>query len=105
MWGVAIHEGLVYAVEQDGFLDCIELASGKRVWRHDFLASLWGPPLVADGKVYVTTQDKEAVVLSTGRVKKVLAKNPLDLQYPGLVAANGELYVWGWTRLVAVRKR
>ena len=27
-----------------------DLATGKRIWRHDLLATVWGSPLVADGK-------------------------------------------------------
>ncbi len=37
---VAIDGGLVYAVELGGFLDCIELSTGKRLWRHDLLATI-----------------------------------------------------------------
>ncbi|HZE95739.1 MAG TPA: PQQ-binding-like beta-propeller repeat protein, partial [Planctomycetota bacterium] len=48
--GPTVQDGLAYAVEMAGYLDCIEVETGKTVWRHDLLATLWGGPLVADGK-------------------------------------------------------
>ena len=55
---VAIHENLVYAIQLTGFVDCIDLESGKRIWQHDLLSNSWGSPLVADGKVYVPAGDR-----------------------------------------------
>lgn len=102
---VSVHEGLVYAVEQDGYLNCVDLAGGKRVWRHDFLSTVWGSPLAADGKVYVRTGDGDVVVFAVGREKKVLAKNTLrNLGHGTTVAANGVLYLAGESKLYAVEK-
>jgi len=100
---VAVHDGLVYADEMGGFTGCVELETGKRVWRHDLLATVWGSPLVADGKVYVRTEDGNVVVFQAGREKKILATNSL----PGLlngtvVAANGTLFLSGQSKLYAV---
>jgi len=53
--GPTVQDGLAYAVEMAGYLDCIEVETGKTVWRHDLLATLWGGPLVADGKIYLKT--------------------------------------------------
>ena len=100
---VAVHEGLVYAIELDGLLDCFDLTSGKRIWQHDLLATVWGSPLVADGKVYVRNLDGDVVVFKTGRKKKVLATNTLPgLQHGTVVAAGGVLYIAGANRLYAV---
>jgi outer membrane protein assembly factor BamB len=100
---VAVHEGLVYAIELDGFVDCFELDTGKRVWRHDLLATVWGSPLVADGKVYVRNEDGDVVVLEAGREKKVLATNTLPgLSHGTVVAAGGVLYIAGDKQLYAV---
>lgn len=102
---VAVLDGLVYAVELTGLLNCVELETGKPVWQHDLLATTWGSPMVADGKIYVQTGDGEIVVLQAGREKKVLATNSL----PGLghgtpTPANGVLYVTGDSKLYAVKK-
>jgi outer membrane protein assembly factor BamB len=101
---VAIHEGLVYAVQLAGFVDCIELETGKRIWQHDLLSTSWGTPLVADGKLYVRDGDDEVLVFKTGREKKLLAKNDSmpSLGNGSIVAANGVLYLAGSKKLYAV---
>ncbi|HLY08004.1 MAG TPA: PQQ-binding-like beta-propeller repeat protein [Planctomycetota bacterium] len=103
---VTVQDGLVYAVEQAGYLDCIELESGKIVWKHDFLASLHGPVLLADGKLYFKTGDGEILVLQAGREKKILAKNDKfdHLDSGSLVVANGVLYFTGQSKMSGVGK-
>ena len=103
---VAVQDGLVYAVEQQGFLNCVDLETGKVVWRHDFLASLHGPPLVADGKLYVLNGDGEIIVLQAGREKKILAKNEKfdRLNSGAVVVANGSLYFTGASKTTGVGK-
>jgi len=100
---VSVHEGLVYAAEQDGYLNCVELETGKRLWRHDLLTTVWGSPLVADGKVYLRTGDDEVIVLAIGREIKALAKNGLKgLNHGSVIASGGVLYMAGGERLFAV---
>lgn len=100
---VAVHDGLVYAVQYGGILDCFDLETGKRVWQHDMLSASWSTPLVADGKVYVSNGDGELLVFQAGREKKLLSKNG---GIPGLwngsaVAASGVLYIAGRAKLYA----
>lgn len=99
----AIRDGLVYVAEEIGYLNCIEFESGRRLWRHDLKTTVWGSPLVADGKVYVQTADGELVVFQAGREEKRLAVSSL----PGLsngtpVISNGTLYLVAPTKLYAV---
>jgi outer membrane protein assembly factor BamB len=106
---VAVSDGLVYAVELSGYFNCLDLETGKLVWKHDFLAQSWSIPLIADGKVYVRTGDTEIVVFRTGREKKILATNnqdnPFKLSHGSVVAANGLLYFAGQSQLYAVSAR
>ncbi len=101
---VAVHDGLVYAVQQIGYVDCIELETGKRLWQHDMLSTSWGSPLAADGKLYVRTGDEEVLVFQLGREKKLLAKNPggSGTASGSVVAANGVLYIAGNRKLYAI---
>jgi len=98
-----VYDGLVYAVEIDGFLNCIELETGRRVWRHDLQAMVWGSPLAADGRIYVQTADGEVVVFAAGRELRILAKNSLPHTAHGTPVALGRvLYVVGESRLYAI---
>ncbi len=101
--GVAVDAGLVYAVEMGGLVSCIELATGVRVWRHDFFSAIWGTPLVADGKVYLRNEDGEVIVFAAGREKKILATNGLPgLSHGTVTAARGTLYLAGESQLYAI---
>jgi outer membrane protein assembly factor BamB len=103
---VAVDGDLVYAAELGGYLDCVELETGRRLWRHDLLATVWGSPLVADGKVYIRTGDGDVVVLAAGRQAKVLGTSTLPgLSHGTVVAAGGLLYVAGEAKLYAVGPR
>ena len=102
---VAAADGLVYAVELTGVLHALELETGKPVWNHDMLATTWGSPMLADGKIYVQTGDGEVLVLAAGREKKLLATNTLKgLAHGTPTAANGVLYVSGDNVLYALKK-
>jgi len=102
---VAVHDGLVYATELDGFVSCVDLETGKRVWRHDMLAYVWGSPYVADGKVYVRNEDGDCLVLKAGRDLEELALNTLPgLIHGTVVAADGVLYCAGSDTLFALAK-
>ena len=101
---VAVHDGLVYAVDAAGFLNCIDLATGKRLWVHDHLSNIWGSPLVADGKVFTQTGEGVVHIFAVGREKKLIAKNSSlpDMAHGTPVAANGVLYLTGQTKLYAI---
>lgn len=99
-----VHEGLVYAVDTPGFLNCLDAATGQRLWAHDLKANVWGSPLVADGKVYVQTGEGDVYVFQAGREAKLLAKNGglPDMGHGTPVAANGVLYLAGQKALYAL---
>jgi outer membrane protein assembly factor BamB len=100
-----VHDGLVYAPELSGNLNCFELETGKRVWQHDLLANVWGSPVVADGRLYLRNGDGEVVTMALGREKKVLGASGLpDLAHGTVTPANGVLYVAGKTKLWALAK-
>jgi outer membrane protein assembly factor BamB len=90
---VAVHDGLVYAADFEGYLHCIDAKTGERHWWHDVRGRVWGHPLVADGKVYAATNDGDVLVFAAGKTKQFLAKNEFN---HGIMAspvfANGVLY-------------
>jgi outer membrane protein assembly factor BamB len=101
---VAVQDGLVYAVDHSGFISCIELETGKRLWKHDSLSTIWGSPLLADGKLYVRTGDEEVLIFQAGREGKPPVKiaGLPSVGNGAVVAANGVLYFAGNKALYAV---
>jgi outer membrane protein assembly factor BamB len=101
---VTVHDGLVYAAELGGYVFCFDAKTGKAYWFDDLKASVWGQPLWADGKVFVTTDGGDIFIYAHGKEKKRLTKIEWEnATRPGLVFANGTLYVTTDTSLYAIR--
>lgn len=52
-------DGLLYTVELNGYLFCINAATGRKCWHHDVKSDVWGSATYADGKVFVATGNGE----------------------------------------------
>jgi len=100
---VAIADGLLYAADLAGFLYCLDVKTGKRYWRFDTYAGVWGSPYVVDGKVLLGTEDGEVLVMRHGKEMEELGRNDvLSSVYTTPVASNGVLYVASRRALFAV---
>ena len=53
------------------------------------MSAIWGSPLVADGRVYIGTQDGDVLVFELARERKLLAKNPMGHGVHGTPVAAG----------------
>jgi len=101
----SIVDGLVYVPDFSGYVHCLDAETGKPYWVFDTKAHIWGSTLVADGKVYVGTEDGDFYVLAAGKQLKQLAR--IDMRSPVYstpVAANGALFVATPTHLFAIAK-
>jgi outer membrane protein assembly factor BamB len=100
---VAVHDGLVYAAELAGFLQCLDARTGKKYWEYDFKDGTWCSPCWIDGKVYVGTEAGDLYVFEPGKEltepRKIAVEGQLKLPP---VAAGGVLYVNTGTRLYAL---
>lgn len=101
----SIADGLVYVADFSGFIHCLDAETGAPYWVYDTKSHIWGSTLVADGKVYVGTEDGDFVILEAGKTlkepKKVDVRAPI---YSSPVAAGGTLYVATPTHLYALGK-
>lgn len=99
----AVHAGLVYVVDCGRMIHCVDAQTGEPCWTHEAKGEIWASPLVADGKVYVTTRRGECFVFAASREKRLL--NEIKLEGPvssSPVAANGILYIATMRHLYAV---
>lgn len=100
---VAIHDGLVYASDLSGRLHCIDFATGKRHWEADMMATAWGSPMVADGKVFIGNDDGILCAFATGKELKELGEIECHYAIKGTPAiANGVLFLSDSKKLYAV---
>jgi outer membrane protein assembly factor BamB len=106
----AIHDGLLYIGEFEGFLDCFGAKTGQKYWEHDMKTSAWGSPYWVDGKVYIGNEDGEVLIFAHGKQKKLLGKveteSPMAAAVKGApVVANGVLYVMTDKHLLAIANK
>lgn len=88
-----IHEGLVYICRENGNLACIDAKSGEQIYletthRHRHRAS----PVLADGKLYLSSRDGMISVVRSGRKFELLSQNQLDEIASSPAIANGKIY-------------
>ena len=91
---VAIDRGLLFAADLNGFVHCLDVATGKPYWTHDMMAAIWASPMVIDGKMYLGTADGDVIVVEAAKEKKLLFQTNMGSSvYATFVPANGALFV------------
>jgi outer membrane protein assembly factor BamB len=71
-------EGLIYMISDDGVVNCVDEASGERVWQKRIGGRFAASPIYGDGRIYFCDQDGKSTVIKPGRLFGVLATNMLD---------------------------
>ena len=99
----AIKDGLIYYPDFSGFFHCVDLKTGKQIWKHDMFAAMWSSPLIVDGKVYLGDEDGDVTIFQHGREKKVLGEvNMGSSVYSTVVTSNGAMFVMTRNNLFAI---
>jgi outer membrane protein assembly factor BamB len=103
------YRGLLYVLANNGVLDAYDLATGKEIYRQrlplvgsGFSAS----PVAADGKIYLSNEDGEMLVIEAGETFKHIATNSMGetlMATPAL--SQGVMLVRGASTLFAVGRR
>ncbi|MBV9122103.1 MAG: PQQ-binding-like beta-propeller repeat protein, partial [Planctomycetes bacterium] len=90
----AIQDGLLYAAEVEGFLDCFDAKTGQRYWSEDLKTAVWGSPYAVDGKVYLGNDDGDMTIFAQGKEVKAVGKVEMGESLKSTpVTVNGVLYV------------
>jgi len=102
----AVQDGLVYAPEIDGYMNCFDARTGKAYWIHDLKAAVWGSPLWVDGKIYLPTEDGDVWIFTHGKEKKAPKKIEMEISiHSSPIFANGVLYLASDSRLYAIQEK
>ena len=104
-----IYNGLVYVLANNGVLDAYNLQTGEEVYRQrlpligsGFSAS----PVAADGKIYLSNEDGEMLVVSAGPAFKHIATNSMgELLMATPALSDGVMYVRTSASLVAIGRK
>jgi outer membrane protein assembly factor BamB len=104
-----IYDGLVYVLANNGVFDAYNLRTGEEVYRQrlpligsGFSAS----PIAADGKIYLSNEDGEILVVTAGSEFKHLATNSMgELLMATPALSDGAMYVRTSASLVAIGRK
>ena len=89
-----LHDDLLFMVNDNGVLACVEAKTGTEVWTGRLSQTYSASPISAGGRVYFFGEDGKATVIEAGRTFKVIAENTLDDGFMATPAIDGAaLYV------------
>ena len=103
------YQGILYVLGNNGVFDAYELQTGAEVYRQraphpgsGFSAS----PVIADGKIYLASEDGDMVVLAAGREFKHISTNTMgELLMATPALSNGAMFVRSSQSLIAIGKK
>jgi outer membrane protein assembly factor BamB len=102
----AIHDGLLYIADLQGYFFCLDAKTGKKHWEHNLEDETWCSPYWVDGKIYVGNDSGKVFIFKHGKKKEEPASVEME---QGRIRAtptvvNGVLYVMTENKLFAIKK-
>ena len=103
------YNGMLYVLANNGVFDAYELKTGAEVYRQrlPYVGSGYSAsPVAADGKIYLSSEDGEMLVVSAGRTFVHVATNAMgELLMATPALSEGRMYVRTSESLVAIGRR
>lgn len=100
------YRGILYVLANNGIFDAHDLQTGKEIYRQrlpDAGSGFSASPVAADGKIYLSSEDGEVIVIAAGPEFKHLATNSMgDLIMATPALSNGVMFIRGATTLFAI---
>jgi outer membrane protein assembly factor BamB len=98
-------DGLLYMVNDEGALTCLEAANGTRAWRARIPGTYAASPIYADGRLYFFNQQGKTTVLKPGRSFEPMATNTLAAGFMASPAvAQNSLFLRTKTHLYRIQE-
>lgn len=74
-----LHNNLLFSVTTEGGLvSCLDALTGDIIWQERISGNYSSSPVLAEGRIYFTSDESLTTVIEAGREFKVLAKNVLN---------------------------
>ncbi len=88
------YRGLIYMANDAGIATCVDAKTGEKVWQERIEGIFSASPVAGDGKIYLTSELGETIVLEAGRQFRLLARNQLGERMVASPAiSNGQLFI------------
>ncbi|MCC6585522.1 MAG: PQQ-binding-like beta-propeller repeat protein [Bryobacterales bacterium] len=98
----------LYMINDRGIAYCFDLQSGKEIYAGQRIkpATYTSSPVLADGKIYMTNEEGQTIVLKAGPAFEVLAENNLeDYTLSSPAVSDGQIFLRTKTHLWAIGQR
>ncbi len=83
-------DGLLYMLSDQGALNCIEIETGRTLWRENLRGSHIASPLQSGERIYICSLSGKTTVIRAGRTFEKLAENPLESGFMASPAIAGD---------------
>jgi outer membrane protein assembly factor BamB len=100
------YRSLLYVLANNGVLDAYELTTGKEIYRQRLAlvgSGFSASPVAADGKIYLSNEDGDMLVVRAGPTFEPIATNSMgELLMATPALSNGVMYVRGASSVFAI---
>ena len=84
----------LYTITRDNILHCIEAETGEIVWVKRLEGVHWASPVLADGRIYILSEEGVTLVLRPGDKYDEIASNDLeDTCFASMAVSQGHFYI------------
>jgi outer membrane protein assembly factor BamB len=101
-----VYDGIVYVLANNGVLDAYDVRTGAEVYRQRLPlvgSGYSASPVAADGRVYLSNEDGEMLVVGAGRTFAHVATNSMgELLMATPALSGGVMYVRSSASLFAI---
>jgi outer membrane protein assembly factor BamB len=95
----------VFAINEPGSIQCMELKTGKVLWTERVGGGVWGSFVQAEGKLYVTLLNGETVILTAKPKFEEIARNKLgERTLASMAVSDHRLYIRTYKHLWCIGK-
>jgi outer membrane protein assembly factor BamB len=93
-------------VSDNGIVSCLDAKTGKENWRQRLPGNYSASPILADGRIYFTSEEGETTVIAPGKEFRRLTANKLDGRFFASIAvSSGALFLRSDTHLYRIDKQ
>ena len=93
----------LYTITRDNILHCVQASNGKIVWVKRLPGTYWASPVLADGRIYILSEEGLTLVLRPGRKYDEIARNSLDEEcMASMAVSQGHFFIRAAGRLYCI---
>ena len=93
-----------YVLNEPGVAECIELRTGKQVWKERAANMSWGSMVLSGDRIYVTDMQGQTVILRAGPKFELLHENELgEMTRASPAVSDGQMFIRTYGHLYCIR--